>query len=159
MKAKKILKGAVLSVFAALVITSGVFAVNYADCTGEPGKKFPNITISEDDDFPVRCTAVKGEDDEYITFYAKTSADCASASTLVSNPDGCKGSDMNEMIKPKHGTAMNPIVTKDNKNVASKPVDGVLIGGEKNEAQPVEVERVAHEVETPKRTKRQLKVK
>ena len=92
MKAKKILKGAVLSVFAALVITSGVFAVNYADCTGEPGKKFPNITISEDDDFPVRCTAVKGEDDEYITFYAKTSADCASASTLVSNPDGCKGS-------------------------------------------------------------------
>ena len=67
--------------------------------------------------------------------------------------------DMNEMIKPKHGTAMNPIVTKDNKNVASKPVDGVLIGGEKNEAQPVEVERVAHEVETPKRTKRQLKVK
>jgi hypothetical protein len=34
MKAKKILKGAVLSVFAALVITSGGFAVNYADCTG-----------------------------------------------------------------------------------------------------------------------------
>ena len=49
MKAKKILKGAVLSVFAALVITSGVFAVDYADCTGEPGKKFPNITISEDE--------------------------------------------------------------------------------------------------------------
>ena len=106
MKAKKILKGAVLSVFAALAITSGVFAVNYGDCTGEAGKKFPNITIAEDDDFPVRCTAVKGEDDEYITFYAKTSADCASASTLVSNPDGCKGSDMNEMIR----TVINAIV-------------------------------------------------
>ena len=106
MKAKKILKGAVLAVFATLVITSSVFAVNYGDCTGEAGKKFPNISTAEGDDFPVRCTAVKGEDNTYITFYAKTSADCASASTLVSNPDGCNGSDMNEMIR----TVINAIV-------------------------------------------------
>lgn len=108
MKAKKILKGAVLSVFAALVITSGVFAVDYSECTGEAGKKFPNITVAEGstESFPVKCTAVKGADNSYVTFYAKTSADCASASTLVGNPDGCNGSDMNEMIR----TVINAIV-------------------------------------------------
>ena len=67
--------------------------------------------------------------------------------------------DMNEMIKPKHGTAMNPIIPKDNNIAASKPAQGVLIGEDAKETQPVEVKQVAQEVETPKRTKRQLRVK
>ena len=108
MKVSKILKGAVLATFGVLVIAGGVFAIDYSNCTGE-GKKYPNLSTEAGEAFPISCPSVKDSsstDGAYITFYAKSSADCASAATLASDPDGCNGSDMNQMIR----TVINAIV-------------------------------------------------
>ena len=114
MKVSKIIKGAVLATFGVLIIAGGVFAIDYSQCTG-PGKKFPNLAYSTDGNNPdptnygVTCPSVKDSsstDGGYITFYAKSSSDCASAATLASDPDGCSGSDMNGMIR----TVINAIV-------------------------------------------------
>ena len=109
MKVSKILKGAVLATFGVLVIAGGVFAIDYSKCTGE-GKRYPNLSTEYNETtHSIACPAVKdssSDEGNYITFYAKTSADCASAATLASDPDGCNGSDMNGMIR----TVINAIV-------------------------------------------------
>ena len=97
MKASKIIKTAVLSVFTVLVIAGGVFAVDYTSCVGD-NNKYPGLSASENDDYPVKCTRVK-VDDEYVTFYGKTKGDCAQASALASDPEGCNASDFNEIIR------------------------------------------------------------
>lgn len=108
MKVNKMVKGAVLATFAVLVIAGGVFAHPWENCIGD-GKQYPNISDSSSDDYPVKCPSVKdpsSTDGAYITFYAKTSQDCASVSSITSNPDGCSGGDLNTMIR----TVINAIV-------------------------------------------------
>lgn len=63
--------------------------------------------------------------------------------------------DMNKMLLPKVPTALKPLGHKDNRIVASKPVEGVLIGegggsGRIIESTPLEKESVV------KKTKRKL---
>ena len=106
MKASKILKGAVFSAFTVLVIAGGVFAIDYSQCTGSDTAKYPGLSTSEGDPYVVKCPPVKTEDNTYVSFYGKSSKDCASAATLASDPDGCNGSDMNGMIR----TVINAIV-------------------------------------------------
>ncbi len=102
MKAKKIVKGVVLSAFLTLIATAGAFAA-IADCVGNG--EYANLSTSEDDEFSVRCISVK-DGDEYITIYGKSSADCTKASSLTTNPEGCNGNDLNTMIK----TIINGII-------------------------------------------------
>jgi hypothetical protein len=71
---------------AAIIITAPIFA-SIKDCI--PSEKYPNLSTESSDDFPVKCVRVK-EGGDYITIYAKTSADCAQASNVVRNPDICE---------------------------------------------------------------------
>ncbi|MDO4219769.1 MAG: pilin [Candidatus Saccharibacteria bacterium] len=100
MKANKIIKGAVASVFAALVITAGTFAA-IKDCVGS-GKTYPNLSTSKTGDYTVKCVTVKegtGKSAKNVTIYGKSSADCAQAGSLASDPDSCNGNDLNTMIR------------------------------------------------------------
>ena len=101
MKVNKIIKGAVLSVFCGLVVTASVFA-GLSDCVGD-GSKYPNLSTDGGDGYPVTCARVYEKDasgnSTPIVFHAKTSADCASAGTLASDPDVCNGNDLNTTIK------------------------------------------------------------
>lgn len=104
MKASKILKGAAVAVFATLVIAGGAFAA-IKDCVGKDSA-YPNLSVKKDEkDYPVKCVRVK-EGKDYTTIYGRTSGDCAQASSLASNPDGCNASDLNTIIK----TVINAIV-------------------------------------------------
>ncbi len=111
MKASKMIKGAVVAAFATLVIAGGAFA-GIADCIGSGNNKaYPNLSTTKNTTYPVKCVRVQeknssGTGSSYVTIYGKTSADCAQASSLASNPDGCKGSDLNTIIK----TVINAIV-------------------------------------------------
>ena len=63
--------------------------------------------------------------------------------------------DMNKMLSPKVPTALKPLEHKDNRNVSSKPVEGFLIGEDREsgriiESAPLEKEPVV------KKTKRKL---
>ncbi len=102
MKAKKIVKGVVLSTFLALVVTVGAFAT-IGECIGTG--EYANLSTANDDEHPVRCVMVK-DGDEYITIYGKSSSDCAKASSLTTNPENCKGNDLNTMIR----TIINGII-------------------------------------------------
>lgn len=63
--------------------------------------------------------------------------------------------DMNKMLSPKVPTALKPLEYKDNRNVASKPVEGFLIG-ENGESGRI-IESVPLEKESSvKKTKRKL---
>ena len=108
MKVSKTIKGALIAVFGVLILAGGAYANIYENCVGD-GKKYPNLALSSDEKHSIACPAVKdstSDDGAYITFYAHNSADCAAAATLASDPDGCKGSDMNGMIR----TVINAIV-------------------------------------------------
>ena len=60
-------------------------------CVGE-GNKYPNINMEETDEYKVRCPSVRiSGTDSYLSLWGKTSADCASAATLASDPDDCTG--------------------------------------------------------------------
>lgn len=109
MKVSKMVKGAVVATFAVLVIAGGAFAHNWGNCIGD-GHQYPNISESPDG-YPVKCPPVKDpttdpSEPAYVTFYAKSSQDCAAVSTFTSNPDGCTGNDLNTMIR----TVINAIV-------------------------------------------------
>ena len=79
----KLIKVAVLSAFAVVLLGGPIFAIS--NCVGE-GNRYPNLAIGE-------------TGDEYISIYGKTSADCAQAGTLASDPDSCNGDDLNNMVK------------------------------------------------------------
>ncbi len=106
-KISKIMKVAVLSLFAGVMVAAPTFAA-IASCVGE-GSKYPNLQVSEDggapDGYPVRCQQIqeKSEDGDtgyvYTTVYAKSSADCAQAGQLAANPDECQSGDLNNMIR------------------------------------------------------------
>ncbi len=102
MKISKVIKGAVLATFAVLVVAGGAFAADISECMGD-GKKYEGINVQDaaDDTYPVKCTRYKDPDDPttYKTIYGKSYADCSQASSLVSDPDGCSGGDVNEMIQ------------------------------------------------------------
>ncbi len=107
MKANKIIKGAVVSVFAALVITAGTFAA-IKDCVGS-GKQYENLSVTKNNNYPVKCVTVKettGSTTKNVTIYGKTSADCAQAGSLASNPDSCNGGDLNTIIR----TIINAVI-------------------------------------------------
>ena len=104
MKASKVLKGAVIATFATLVIAGGAFAA-IRDCVGS-GKAYPNLAVgtgsSAPTNYPIKCQRVQeknGNSTTWTTIYGKTTADCAQASSLASNPEGCNGSDLNSIIK------------------------------------------------------------
>ena len=66
----------------------------FQTCVGE-GKKYPNLSLQDDDEtYPIKCPSVRYGEGAYITFRAKKSADCATASTLASNPDSCDETDI-----------------------------------------------------------------
>ena len=102
MKTTKFIKGAVVAVFATLIIAGGAFA-SIADCVDSE----PNLSDTKDDDFPVKCVTVKETDGSgTITIYGASSADCATAGSITSNPDGCSGNDLNTIIR----TIINAII-------------------------------------------------
>ena len=65
----------------------------FKTCIGE-NKKYPNLSLKSSETYLIKCPSVKYDDGKYVTFWAKTSADCASAATLASDPDGCNGIDI-----------------------------------------------------------------
>ncbi|MCQ2571070.1 MAG: pilin, partial [Candidatus Saccharibacteria bacterium] len=93
-KISKVLKGAALAVAAVVAISGSAFAADYSGCVGTAaGAKYPGLSLESADDYKVKCPMVGG-----TQFYGKTTADCAQASTIVSNPEGCTGDDMNDII-------------------------------------------------------------
>ena len=112
MKANKIIKSIVVSAFAVLIVAGYAYA-GLADCVGD-GKKYPNLQVVGQGQTAtagyVKCQQVQERDTTgaitYLTIYGKTSADCASASALASDPDGCQGGDINTMIR----TIINAII-------------------------------------------------
>ena len=90
---------------AAIVIAAPIFA-SIKDCI--PTEEYPNLSTESSDDFPIKCVRVK-EGEDYITIYAKTSADCAQASSIVSNPDICENTE--ETTRPTTPSA--PSTTKE----------------------------------------------
>ena len=101
MKISTILKGGAIAALLAVVVAGPVFAVDFAGCTGSDAAKYPNIATKRDDTYKVKCSAVDSGDGNhtYVTFYAKTSADCAQAASLASDPDSCTGDDLNTIIR------------------------------------------------------------
>ena len=95
---KTIVKAGAVAALALLVFAGSVFAIDYDACTGE-GKKYAGLSITLDEDtYPVKCTRVSKGDGSYVQFYGKTSADCAQAASLVTDPEACNSNDLNSII-------------------------------------------------------------
>ena len=94
-KLNKVLKIGALAAFFALVIAPMAFA-SVSDCVG-PSKKYPNLSTSSTG-YPVKCTPFT-DGDKTVQLYGKSSADCAQAASLASDPEGCTGDDLNGIIK------------------------------------------------------------
>lgn len=97
---KSILTGGTI-ITTALVITVSAFATTVKECVD---KYYPNLSLENSDTYPVKCASVADIDGNggYITIYAKTSADCASASTIYSDIESCGGKKLensDEVIK------------------------------------------------------------
>ena len=60
----------------------------FSICVGED-KKYPNLSLKRDETYIIKCPQVRYNDNKYVSFYAKTSADCASVSIIASDPDSC----------------------------------------------------------------------
>ncbi len=112
----KLIKVAVLSAFAVVLLGGPIFAIS--NCVGE-GNRYPNLAIGETEGY-VYCQRIK-VDDSYVSIYGKSSADCAQAGTLANNPDQCNDRDLNSMIK----TIINTIVF----TVGMVAVIMIIIGG------------------------------
>lgn len=86
-----ILKFATKTLILAGVITTLAAApsfAKFADCVGE-GNKYPNLSTVQDDDHSVRCAQYIDEGGDYVTFYGKTSSDCAQASNVADDTEAC----------------------------------------------------------------------
>ena len=117
-KIKKALQIGVLSIMAVLVIAAPSFA-SIAGCLGEG--EYVNLSDDSDDSHPVRCTTVKDTDGEYITIYGASTADCAKAGSLTSNPENCKGNDLN--------TTVRMIITAITMVIGTVSVIMIILGG------------------------------
>ncbi len=97
----KILKIGVIATAVAVFVGGGVFAeTNWGDCVGK-GNTYEGLSTVKEDPYNVKCVRFKdGEGDSatYVTFYGKSQADCADASTLATNPEKCNGNDLNSTI-------------------------------------------------------------
>ena len=56
----------------------------FEPCVGE-GKEYPNLSTKESSDYPIKCSSFETIDGRYGVLWGKTSADCASASKLLSS--------------------------------------------------------------------------
>ena len=94
-KISKVLRGAALAVFLGLVVAMPTFA---AECTGVLTGEYSGLYVgnSPSDEYSIACpgVSVNGE-----SIYGRTSADCAKAGSLASNPDGCDGQGLNETVQ------------------------------------------------------------
>ena len=116
----KIAKMAVLSVFGAIMLGSPLFAIE--NCIGNANSKYPNLSMdSSQGVFCQRANIGSDDNPNYVSIYGKSSADCAQAAALLSNPDECKGDDLNGLIK----TIINTIVFA----VGMAAVIMIILGG------------------------------
>ena len=98
----KIIKIGVIAAAVATFVGSAAFATEWVNCVGA-GHAYPNLSKQDtaSDEYPVKCVRFKdgdGSSTTYVTFYGKSQADCADASTLVTNPEKCDGNDLNSTI-------------------------------------------------------------
>ena len=84
-----------------MFVGGGVFAAtDWSSCVGS-GKSYEGLSTTKEGDYNVKCVRFKdgeGSDAPYVTFYGKSQADCADASTLATNPEKCNGNDLNSTI-------------------------------------------------------------
>ena len=92
-------KTLIISAVATAIMTAPSYAMMAQECLGTEDAKYPNISTTGGNgtDFPVYCQKVK-IDDEYISLYGKTSADCAQAGKLATDPEACGDEDDYEEI-------------------------------------------------------------
>ena len=106
MKISKLIKTAVLSAFAVLVVTASAGAV--VACLDSD--KYPNLktqstsTATAPNDYPIKCTytieeKAGGASSSYYYVYAKHQGDCSQAGVVISNPDICSGDELSDIIK------------------------------------------------------------
>jgi hypothetical protein len=92
----KTLKAGAVAVFATLVFASSAFAGIGDDCANT----YPNLRYSTgqgNTNAKIYCTTVY-EDDKPVKIYGVKTSDCQQAATIVSNPESCKGNDLNSII-------------------------------------------------------------
>ena len=92
----KILKAGAVAAFATLVFAGSTFATIGQDCTGT----YPNLRFSTgqgNTNAKIYCTTYY-EDGSPVKIYGVKSSDCQQAATVVSNPETCKGNDLNSII-------------------------------------------------------------
>ena len=92
-------KALIISAVATAIMTAPSYAMMAQECLGTEDAKYPNISTTGGNgtDFPVYCQRIK-IDDEYISLYGKTSADCTQASKLANDPEACGNEDDDEEI-------------------------------------------------------------
>lgn len=97
----KILKIGVIATAVAVFVGGGVFAAtDWSNCVGAD-HTYEGLSTTKSDTYNVKCVRFKdgeGSDATYVTFYGKSQADCADASTLATNPEKCNGNDLNSTI-------------------------------------------------------------
>ena len=103
-KISKVVKGGALAVLAALVISGPAFAATtkYDTCFGSTGR-YSNLNKTKTGDYKVKCSTVMVDDSTGkkkvpLQLYGKSQGDCTQVSTIVSNPEGCEGNDLNSII-------------------------------------------------------------
>lgn len=108
-------KALIISAVATAIMTAPSYAMMAEECLGTEDAKYPNISTTGGNgtDFPVYCQKVK-IDDEYISLYGKTSADCTQAGKFATDPEACGDEDDYEEIDEE------PMV--DDEDEASKDV-------------------------------------
>ncbi len=90
-KITKALKIGVFAAFLAIVATAPTMAAGLADCTGKDGAKYPGLSTKNTGDYTLRCPGT--------SLYGKSTADCAQAGALASNPDACNTDDLTDTIQ------------------------------------------------------------
>lgn len=102
------------------------YAMMLEECTGTEGAKYPNISTAGGNgtDFPVYCQRVNKIDDQYISLYGKTSADCTQAGRLANDPESCGDAEDEEidegpMIDDEDDAIADAIEDEDADNIAT----------------------------------------
>ncbi|MBR5419193.1 hypothetical protein IK110_03020 [Candidatus Saccharibacteria bacterium] len=96
-KLSKIIKGGVLAMLLAVIISAPIYAT-LSKCVGKDNK-YPNLSLKQDKTYTVKCTRVKDEKGKYQTLYGKTQADCAQAGTIAADLNTtCEGDDLNNIV-------------------------------------------------------------
>ena len=106
-KFSKIIKGGAIAILLAVIVSGSAFAGSIKDCVGN-GKKYSNLTFTTGNapaSHPVKCVRYK-DGNTWGTIYGKTSADCAQAGTITSDPDSCKSEDLNNIVN----TIINTVI-------------------------------------------------